>query len=398
MEQLYRGDDMTRRVLLLSSVMLHGYGVSIVADEWAKELTTFGWNTVIGCLHQDENYLRNNIIKVGTDPIEILDLCQKLKIDLVVAQTTPYFELLPSISAYYPTIVFEHGDPSPFFFQHDAVEREQIRQNKIKNVYPHVSRVLASSYFLRHDIEWLTSSVVPLGCDHVADFGFKELPVESGTRPLKIGTLMRLGEGEALYKGVDLYAQLADFFKEDPSIEFQIMGRGEESDRQRWESLGVTTFLNSTDEERSTYLRDLDVLFSPSLWEGFNLPVVEAAASGTVGVAFDIGAHPETTPFLVRDLNDLRVLLETWIHDRALLSDASRTAYRFARSKFRWSESARGLAGHLDEVLNLNLLALGRRESAARRVLRVVKREGLVGFTKLIWSKFGVSVSRNRSE
>jgi glycosyltransferase involved in cell wall biosynthesis len=165
------------------------------------------------------------------------------------------------------------------------------------------------------------------------------------------------------------------------------MGRGEESDRQRWESLGVTTFLNSTDEERSTYLRDLDVLFSPSLWEGFNLPVVEAAASGTVGVAFDIGAHPETTPFLVRDLNDFKVLLETWIHDRALLSDASQTAYSYARSKFRWSESARGLAGHLDEVLDQRSSALSRGESIPKRVLRVVKREGLAGFIKLIITK-----------
>jgi glycosyltransferase involved in cell wall biosynthesis len=378
---------MTRRVLLLSSVMLHGYGVSIVADEWAKELKAFGWDTIIGCMHQDEKYRRRNVIKVGTDPTEVLDLCKKLKIDLVVAQTTPYFELLPSISAHFPTIVFEHGDPSPFFFQHDAVEREQIRQNKIKNVYPHVSRVLASSHFLRYDIEWPSASVVPLGCDHVADFGLKEHSNNVNGRPLKIGTLMRLGEGEALYKGVDLYAQLADFFKDDPSIEFQIMGRGEESDRQRWESLGVTTFLNSTDEERSTYLRDLDVLFSPSLWEGFNLPVVEAAASGTVGVAFDIGAHPETTPFLVRDLNDFKVLLETWIHDRALLSDASQTAYSYARSKFRWSESARGLAGHLDEVLDQRSSALSRGESIPKRVLRVVKREGLAGFIKLIITK-----------
>ena len=89
----------------------------------------------------------------------------------------------------------------------------------------------------------------------------------------------------------------------------------------------------------------------------------------------------------MRDLNDFKVLLETWIHDRALLSDASQTAYRFARSKFHWSESARGLAGHLDEVLNLNMLVLGRRESAPGRVLRVVKREGLPGFTKLIVAK-----------
>jgi hypothetical protein len=130
-------------------------------------------------------------------------------------------------------------------------------------------------------------------------------------------------------------------------------------------------------------LRDLDVLFSPSLWEGFNLPVVEAAASGTVGVAFDIGAHPETTPFLVKDLNDFKVLLETWMHDRLLLSQASRAAYSFARNKFRWSESARMLANHLDEVLYLRSSVLGRSESITKRIHRIIKREGVSGFIKL---------------
>ena len=216
---------MNRKLLLLSSIMVRGYGVSLVADEWAKKLCSLGWDTTIACLRSDETYAGHNLIHVGADATEILALCKKLKVDLVMAQTSPYFEALPAIAMQYPTIAFEHGDPTPSFFKHDRQERENIKQNKIQHVYPNVSRVLASSHFLRHDIEWSTSSVVPLGCNHVDDFGPKTFSSTSHLLPLQIGTLMRLGEGESLYKGVEIFADIAKFFQEDPKFEFHIMGK-----------------------------------------------------------------------------------------------------------------------------------------------------------------------------
>jgi glycosyltransferase involved in cell wall biosynthesis len=374
--------------------MVRGYGVSLVADEWAKRLCNLGWDTTIACLRSDETYAGDNLVHVGADATEILTLCKQLDIDLVMAQTSPYFEILPAIAMQFPTIAFEHGDPTPFFFKHDRQERESIKHNKIQHVYPNVSRVLASSHFLRHDIQWTTSSVVPLGCDHVGDFGQKEFSSVSHLLPLQIGTLMRLGEGESLYKGVEIYADLASSLKNDPNFVFHIMGRGQDTDRASWESIGVKTFLNADDEERSKYLRDLDVLISPSLWEGFNLPVVEAAASGTVGVAFDIGAHPETTPFLVRDPIDLRELLQAWANDRALLSKASHDAYLFARKKFNWEESSQLLSEHLSEVLGLYKRRRRYLDFFLLRVLRALAREGIRGFTRLAITKVRQNLRR----
>ena len=374
--------------------MVRGYGVSLVADEWAKKLCSLGWDTTIACLRSDETYAGHNLIHVGADATEILALCKKLKVDLVMAQTSPYFEALPAIAMQYPTIAFEHGDPTPSFFKHDRQERENIKQNKIQHVYPNVSRVLASSHFLRHDIEWSTSSVVPLGCNHVDDFGPKTFSSTSHLLPLQIGTLMRLGEGESLYKGVEIFADIAKFFQEDPKFEFHIMGKGEENDRTRWEALGVRAILNANDEERSKYLRKLDVLVSPSLWEGFNLPLVEAAASGTVGVAFDIGAHPETTPFVVRDPNDLRELLLSWSNDRALLFKASHDAYLFAREKFNWEESSQLLSQHLDEVFRLFIPHRHRPDFFLLRALRALSREGIRGFVRLFLFKVSRKVRR----
>jgi glycosyltransferase involved in cell wall biosynthesis len=130
------------------------------------------------------------------------------------------------------------------------------------------------------------------------------------------------------------------------------------------------------------------------LWEGFNLPVVEAAASGTVGVAFDIGAHPETTPFLVRDPIDLRELLQAWANDRALLSKASHDAYLFARKKFNWEESSQLLSEHLSEVLGLYKRRRRYLDFFLLRVLRALAREGIRGFTRLAITKVRQNLRR----
>ena len=341
-----------RRALLLSSIMLRGYGVSVVAHEIAKRSSQYGWDIYIGCLSFDESFSSDFIIQVGTDPAEVLKQCESLQIDVVIAQTTPYFELLPALASSIPTIAFEHGDPSPSFFAEDADERENIRRNKITNVYPVISKVLASSYFLRHDIEWPSATVIWLGSDHVHHFGKKPAPMLSNnsSKNLSVGTLMRLGSGEARYKGVELFERLIEELHGEPGVNFSIMGRGTEEDGERWRSKGVTTHLNATDDERSQYLRNLDIFISPSLWEGFNLPLVEAQASGTVGIAFDTGAHPETTPFLLTSIQDAVSLIKTWMNNQDQLLKASGMSYEFVRAKFKWETTASQFSNVLDEV------------------------------------------------
>ncbi len=377
-----------RRVLFLSSVMLRGYGVSVVAHEIAARIGPYGWDMVVGCMLSDDTYRCEGVVELAADPNAVATFCRENGIEAVVAQTTPYFEILPALASEFPTIVFEHGDPSPHFFDQDGEERQRIRINKIENVYPSVSKVLASSHFLRHDIEWLSAAVVPLGCDHVPDLGPKDLTMTAHrlARPLRVGTLMRLGEGESKYKGVDLFADLVEKSCGRDGIEFAIMGRGTDADRDRWESLGVEVHLNATDEERSVYLRDLDVLVSPSMWEGFNLPLVEAQASGTVGVAFDIGAHPETTPFLASSLDDLTLLLRAWNNNRDQLERAGNRSYHFARSKFSWDYSARLLATHLAQVAPTPPPPAPPGPFLARlmRVDGLVRREGPVGAARVV--------------
>lgn len=383
---------MTRRnVLLLTSVMKRGFGVSVVAREVADRMPVTGWNMSIGCLEFDEWYAAADVVELRPSPQTIFEYCEANAIEIVVAQTSPYFEVLPALEMWIPTVVFEHGDPTPTMFDEDVSEREQIKVNKLKRVYPSVDEVLTSSHFLRHDIGWLDAKVVPLGCDHVVDFGSKSLPAQGdSSAPLKVGTLMRLGSGEALYKGLNEYLALIEHFKGRPEFEFSIMGRGEEADREWWASHGVECHLNATDEERSDYLSQLDVLISPSQWEGFNLPLVEAHASGTVGLAFDTGAHPETTPFLMANVEDAVFLLEEWQSDRTRLLRASEQCYRYSRRKFTWEGTAIELGAHLDRVVQSAKWGPWRRSRPMKLWRMVVGRyrmDGVVGIGKAIFAR-----------
>lgn len=372
---------MTRRVLLLTTVMKRGFGVSVVAAELAARLDQYGWEMHIGSLDIDEHFAGPRVAPVDDDITDIVTYCKSHDIDVLVAETSPYFEKLPILDHWYRTVVYEHGDPSPELIAHERYPRRRGTQHKRHHVYPYVSRVLAISEFIRHDIGWPQATVVPNGCDHVPDQGPKEVDdLSSIDRPLRVGTLMRLGRGEALYKGVDRFADLARRHLGDEGLRFAIMGRGEESDRVRWEELGVDCHLNASDEERAAYLRGLDVFLSPSLWEGFNLPLVEAQASGTVGVAFDTGAHPETTPFVVASDGDLDALLAAWVNDRALLAEASRRSYRFVRDAFSWDRTAATFAAELDATMGASRAELWRRTAVGRAARRVVGRFRIDGF------------------
>lgn len=395
-----------KRALLLCSVMMRGFGVSIVAEELAKNMPQFGWDLYVGAMRVDGNFGAINTFLIAPDPQEILKFCRDWKIDVVLAQTTPYFEVLPQLVGQIPVIVYEHGDPTPAFFAGDGEERERIRLNKIQNVYPRVNRVLASSHFLVQDISWPATQVVTLGCDHVPDLGLKPLQdVKSqATGALKVGTLMRLGPGEAQYKGNGIFRQLvAQLRSRNAAIEFFVMGRGTLADGDEWRSVGIEPILNAPDDEKAKYLRGLDVFVSPSMWEGFNLPIVEAQGLGTVGIGFDTGAHPETALHLASSINDATSMIEHWNSDRAHLAHACERAYKYVRTQFLWSLTAEGIVQHCEAVLaeqtskSHDIGALDRSKmdhersvpniSTLRRAARLLKREGVSGIKRVIKSK-----------
>jgi len=341
-------------VLFLSSVMMRGYGVSLVAEEVCRRWSLAGVAVHIGCIHTDVDGgfvpdLTIPLAKLGPDPVEIETYCSRHDLSVVMAQTSPYFEVLPHLSSGLHRVVFEHGDPTPDLFTHDALERSRIVAGKQSSVYPFVDVVACSSHFLAEDIAWRDAVVVHLGCDHVPDLGPKQVMLDSDE--LVVGCLMRLGPGEALYKGNDLLVDLIQRIADEPGVRFRLMGRGTDADVEWWSNYGVDVTVNAPESEKIAFLRSVDILVSPSLWEGFNLPVVEAQALATPALAFDTGAHPETCALVMRSVSDMENVIRSCHASRDRLQVLSDRAYRYSRESFAWDRTSAGLLRIIEPAL-----------------------------------------------
>jgi 1,2-diacylglycerol 3-alpha-glucosyltransferase len=96
-----------------------------------------------------------------------------------------------------------------------------------------------------------------------------------------------------------------------------------------------------SDEELPYYYAACDAYATASLWEGFNLPLVEAQACGKAVVAFKIGPHPEVvkdgeTGFLVppRDVNALAQATIRLLKNDKLRREMGENASKMVRENF----------------------------------------------------------------
>lgn len=346
-------------LLFLAVHMQRGFGVSVVVDAVARRLQARGVRVSIGCVHADDSFAHLDIHRVNADADAVQALALRIGASDVIAHTSPFFECLPAITAV-RTWAWEHGDPDPDFFTDDRDARVHQRLHKHAVVYPRVTGVIAISQFIRDEIRWPAAQVINNGWEHVLDSvsmradaaGAERIATtqaRDATLPLQVGCLMRLGAGEARYKGNQLIRDIiAEAKSRALDLQFSLMGRGTEKDASAFRRQGVEVHLNASDAEREDFLQRIDVLLSPSLWEGCNLPAIEAQALGTPTIAFDTGAHPEFVAHLVSDIPECLALLSTWRQDGAALSAAGVRAKSHVRSRYSWDRAT-------DDVLSLLL-------------------------------------------
>ena len=335
-------------ILFLAQRIQMGFGVSVVVDALARELVKKGHRVGVACWSsavQDPPY---QVFLVDSSTKQCREAALKMNRPVVIAHTSPFFEILPELSHEFECWAYEHGDPAPHLFNDlpgDMEIRAGLATNKQLKVYPVIKGVISISQFIRHDIGVPNSRIVYNGCDHTPDLGTKcmdEFRLGSD-RKTRVGTLMRLGAREARYKGNQTFVEIAKTLMPEGNFEFWAMGKGTEEDAALFESQGVKAKLNGTEEEKQNYLRGLDVFVSCSLWEGCNLPLIEAQALGTPGIAFDVGAHPEVTPLIATNISEIVSMIRAFHRNPALLQNTSRESYHFVRNRFTWQKAAETL-------------------------------------------------------
>ena len=338
------------RLLFGTSVLARGHGVSLVIRELVLRLQRKMPRAIIGvaALQYDPDYAASleqaGIALLPCRPELAERVVSAWRPDVFLPHTDPFFAMAPQGAR---VVVHEHGDPSPQLFREDRDERERQRLAKQQEVYARADAVIAISEFQRHDLPWPEALVVYNGCNHVGDQGAKSIQDLSCAteRCFRLGVLSRLDGGEAQYKGFELLQQLAPRLRASiEGLKLEYCGKISAEQARLLQSEGWQVHVGVSDWERDRWLRSCHVVLSPSLWEGFNLPLVEAQALGTMALAFDTGAHPEVTPFVCGGLAEMEGLLIALDRDRALLARCSAEAHRFVRQRFDWDQAADLLA------------------------------------------------------
>jgi len=116
----------------------------------------------------------------------------------------------------------------------------------------------------------------------------------------------------------------------------------------------VFVLTNIPNEMLKVCFASCDVYCSASRWEGFNIPLVAAQASGKPVVAFKVGAHSEVvideiTGFLAENTHEFVNHLEILVKDDQLRERMGRKAAEYAK-KFSWSSSVKLLENIIDKV------------------------------------------------
>lgn len=337
------------KILMLNGRMVRGYGVDVVVDALTRRLRGLGHAVVVACGQTDGSYADLGCLTVAPHRRAISWLVHDLAPDVVVLHSAPYFDLLDALRSRHPAVrwvVWEHGDPTPELFPLEAVKRRAAKARKAMQCYPNADLIVCISRFIAQDIEYAQPSparvVVYNGCDHAPACASKSIAQLSARGlPLRIGTLTRLGPGEAMYKGSDRFIELVSELRR-LGVQAQVcfMGRGSVEDAAHLKSAGFEVHLNASEDEKWQFLHGLEIFISCSRWEGFNLPLVEAQALGTLSMAFEAAAHPEVCQHVYPNVLAMALAIQRLDQDREKLLVDSAAAFAFARTKFTWQRAA----------------------------------------------------------
>ena len=126
----------------------------------------------------------------------------------------------------------------------------------------------------------------------------------------------------------------------------------EEVKRKGGKKLILTDVLKYT--ERNELYQKCMFYVTGSQWEGLNLTLLEAQASGKSVIAFDLCAHPEVvgpkSGFLVKDTKEMAAKMKKLIEDKKLRQEMGKEGKKFAK-KFDWPIIAKNVEKDIAKVM-----------------------------------------------
>jgi len=301
------------KVAFVSERMLRGFGVDLVIDQVASELAGRGhdvtvYASVVESLGPKPYGLDAIPTRASGVPqryqaaarpwAEYIDAHEH---DIVFVESFPFFSLIPRLKT--PVVAVDHGVSSTEGMS--ARQRAAFRYiewSQQRRYFPRAAGLVTVSEYIRTLLRKRLQErarVIYNGGDHypVASEMDREMMrarlgvKEDETMMLYVGRLNPKGQP---YKGTaDLIRATGEWREREPSIRVVMAGKGDAGDADRIRWAGGIPLSDVPDDEMAGLLAAADVYLTASRWEGFDLPIVEAAHQGVPSVALRIGAHPE---------------------------------------------------------------------------------------------------------
>jgi glycosyltransferase involved in cell wall biosynthesis len=108
------------------------------------------------------------------------------------------------------------------------------------------------------------------------------------------------------------------------------------------------------DQELFEIMKQVDLGLSPSLWEGFNLPLAEMQWAGRPVLAFNVGAHPEVIAhpwYLCHDVAEMTAKAAELLAGRGPDKQEAAIALERFRNYFRWDRFVQAHAEILQDAI-----------------------------------------------
>lgn len=362
------------RIAFLNERMLRGFGVDLVIHALASELAARGHEvTVYASVVDDLGPHRYRLERVPTRASGMPILYERSARawasyldagdhDLLFIESFPFFSLIPRLRT--TTAAVDNGvSPSMGMSVARKINFAYMRISQQRLFFPRAAAIVTLSNYVRFCLPRRAASraqVIYYGVDHYPKAlppAREEMRSRLGIGPEEVLALYvgRLSPEGQPYKGTaDLMAAAAGWREQAPAVRLVMAGRGSAADARRIQEAGAMPLLDLPSDEMSALYAAADIYLTASRWEGFDLPLMEAAYQGVPAVALRVGAHPEVvrdgeTGLLASDVEELfrraRELAEDLPRARAMGETAREHA-----ATFTWARAADAYEELVEEI------------------------------------------------
>ncbi len=374
---------MSKKIAILTERLKTGFGVDLVVDEQAKRLSKKNQLTVFA-IDQEEDFISKASYPVARLWIPLFfnplvqdwksfrsfkkhkHLLEKYDVFLIHTPTfNPWIPLLKKMGK--KVIVCYYGNSPSYGYQGLKKYRQQAL-NTMENLFyfRFADKVISISSFLRESLplkirnktlvshlsgdhlKKLTSSLSPSILKSIQDKFFI-----NPKKDLLITYIGRLDYRNNPYKNTQEIIQLKKKLKAKTKKNVKVftIGFPENGIEKELYKEGVLVAPRVSARDLVAILKTSYLLISPSRWEGFNLPLIEAQTLGIPVIAYKLGAHPEVvnhgkSGFLVDSFRGFKNKVKFLIENPKERDKMSEEAIKFSK-KFTWNKNVSRLESYL---------------------------------------------------